>query len=232
MRSIRVLETAALLGLLLAAPAAGELAIFADGDFMKVTGWRVRGERVELELPSGGLLVVSARRLERIIDDEIVDQPPPAEPAWATFSLRFDENAAVPEVPHGEAIYAAAERHGLAPALVAAVVRAESAYFERAVSVKGARGLMQLMPATALRFGVDPDEAFDPVKNLDAGCRYLRWLADRFDDDLTRVLAAYNAGEGTVDRYDGVPPYRETHGYLRRIFRHLGLDPPTDPASS
>ncbi|MEM8930352.1 MAG: lytic transglycosylase domain-containing protein, partial [Acidobacteriota bacterium] len=92
----------------------------------------------------------------------------------------------------------------------------------------------QLMPATAERFGVAPDETFDPAKNLDAGCRYLRWLADRFDDDLPRVLAAYNAGEGTVDRYGGVPPYRETRGYLRRIFRQLGLDPPagTDASSS
>lgn len=207
-----------------AAPAAAELAIFADGDFLKISDWRrVDDGRVELALPSGGLLVVSERRLARIVDDEITDEPPPEEPP-PSFSLRFDPADAVPTVPYGETIYAAAERHGLAPDLVAAVVRAESAFRADAVSPKGARGLMQLMPATAERFGLAPHEVFEPEKNIDAGTRYLRWLADRFADDLPRVLAAYNAGEGTVDRYGGVPPYRETHGYLERILGHLGLD--------
>ncbi len=85
---------------------------------------------------------------------------------------------------------------------------------------------MQLMPATGSRFGVSPRELFDPEKNVDAGARYLAWLADRFDDDLPRVLAGYNAGEGTVDRFGGVPPYRETRDYVRRISEGLGLVPP------
>ncbi|MEM8930990.1 MAG: transglycosylase SLT domain-containing protein, partial [Acidobacteriota bacterium] len=157
MPSIRARDLVAGLVVLvtIASPAAAELAIFADGDFMKITAWRVDGDRVTLDLPSGGQLVVSTRRLARIVDDEIVDEPVPEEPPAATFSLRFDATTAtVPDVPHGEAIYAAAERHGLSPTLVAAVVRAESAYQVDAVSVKGARGLMQLMPATAERFGV------------------------------------------------------------------------------
>jgi soluble lytic murein transglycosylase-like protein len=82
---------------------------------------------------------------------------------------------------------------------------------------------MQLMPATAERFGVYPDELYDPARNLEAGAKYLRWLADRFDNDLPKVLAAFNSGEGTVDRFRGVPPYRETREYLRRIYLELGL---------
>jgi soluble lytic murein transglycosylase-like protein len=135
----------------------------------------------------------------------------------------FSERNRVPATPYGDEIFAAARRHSLNPALVAALVRTESAFDSAAVSPKGARGLMQLMPATARRFGLGGDEIFDPVQNLDAGSRYLRWLLDRFDGDVVRALAAYNAGEGTVDRYGGVPPFRETRDYVRRIVSQLGL---------
>jgi soluble lytic murein transglycosylase-like protein len=82
---------------------------------------------------------------------------------------------------------------------------------------------MQLMPATAQRFGVSKERLFEPKHNLDAGVRYLRWLVDQFPDDLSKVLAAYNAGEGNVARYQGIPPFRETRDYVRRIFTTLGL---------
>jgi soluble lytic murein transglycosylase-like protein len=82
---------------------------------------------------------------------------------------------------------------------------------------------MQLMPATAERFGISHHELFDPVQNLEAGSRYLSWLVDQFPQDLAKVLAAYNAGENAVARYGGVPPYRETRGYVKRIFASLGL---------
>ena len=161
-------------------------------------------------------------KVERILEDEIpTAEPEPAPPP--AFALFFDPAHALPETPYAELIYGAAERHGLNPALVAAVVRAESAFEPSAVSVKGAQGLMQLMPATARRFGLGDGEVFEPAKNLDAGSRYLAWLVERFDGDLPSVLAAYNAGEGTVDRYRGVPPYRETYRYLRRIYATLGL---------
>ena len=84
---------------------------------------------------------------------------------------------------------------------------------------------MQLMPATATRFGVAEDELFDPARNLEAGVRYLRWLIDRFDGDLPRVLAAYNAGEGAVDRFGGIPPYRETVTYVARVLDFLSSYP-------
>jgi soluble lytic murein transglycosylase-like protein len=218
---------AALAGLAaFAAPAGAELVVFADGGWLKVASYELRGERVRLGLPGGGAMTVALSRIEHVVDDEVVRpaeiaaEPPvaAAAPEW-----RFAEGGAAPATPFGTEIFAAAQRHGLHPALVAAVVRAESAFDPRAVSRKGARGLMQLMPATARRFGLASEEIHDPAKNLDAGARYLAWLLERFAGDLPRALAAYNAGEGTVDRYGGVPPFRETRDYLRRIYATLGF---------
>src|SRR5687768_18351842 len=104
-------------------------------------------------------------------------------------------------------------------ALVSAVIKAESDYNPKIVSHKGARGLMQLMPATAKRFGVS--NSFDPEQNIYAGTKYLRWLLDRFDDNADLAVAGYNAGEGNIKKYDGVPPFRETVNYINRIARHI-----------
>ena len=208
---------------LAASPAAGELVVLSDGDFLKVTAFRLVDHGYELELPSGGLMILPRSRVARIVDDEIVPREEREETAAPrSFTLRFAAQD-VPKVPLGEMIHEAAKRHGLNPQLVAAVVSAESSYRIDALSHKGAQGLMQLMPATAERFGLRGDEVYDPAKNLDAGCRYLRWLADRFDDELPLVLAGYNAGEGAVDRYGGVPPYRETRNYVAKITARLGL---------
>jgi soluble lytic murein transglycosylase-like protein len=114
-----------------------------------------------------------------------------------------------------------AARHGVAPALVHAVIRAESGYAPRARSAAGACGLMQLMPATARRFGVR--DIWDPAENIRGGVAYLRVLLERFDGDLRLVLAAYNAGEGAVAKYGNrIPPYRETRSYVRRVLGYLG----------
>lgn len=112
-------------------------------------------------------------------------------------------------------VLAAATLHGVDPALVRAVIHAESAFNPNAVSRVGAQGLMQLMPATAARFGVT--EAFVPTENIKGGVSYLAWLMKRFDGDITRVAAGYNAGEGAVDKYSGVPPYQETMRYVERV---------------
>lgn len=206
-------------------PAAAELVVLDDGHFFKVDDYRLEGASVTLELAGGGRVSLPLSRVERVVEDEIVPAvvatTPPEAPA---FSLRFAAGQPVPSTPYGEEIWSAAQRHGLNPALVAAVVAAESAFDPNALSRVGARGLMQLMPATADRFGLRADEHFIPHRNLEAGSRYLAWLVERFGDDLALALAAYNAGEGTVDRYRGVPPYRETRTYLERIFRRLGLD--------
>ena len=118
------------------------------------------------------------------------------------------------------AIYELAPQYDLDPALVLEVVRAESNFDPRARSDKGALGLMQLIPATARRFGVrDP---FEPIQNLHGGMAYLRWLFDRFNGDLKLILAGYNAGEGAVERHGGVPPFSETREYVRRILQRYG----------
>ena len=109
----------------------------------------------------------------------------------------------------------ASEVFGVDAALLRAVMHAESWFEADAVSHAGAQGLMQLMPDTARRFGVV--DVFDPVDNISGGAAYLAWLSERFDNDLERVLAAYNAGENAVLRHDGVPPFPETQEYVRRV---------------
>ena len=108
-----------------------------------------------------------------------------------------------------------AQKHGVDEAIVRAIIHAESAYRPNVVSPKNAQGLMQLIPATARRFGVR--DAFDPAQNIEGGVQYLAFLLKRYKNDLTLAAAAYNAGEGAVDRYKGVPPYRETRNYVVRV---------------
>ena len=113
-----------------------------------------------------------------------------------------------------------APEYGLDPSLVLEVIAIESRFDPTARSPKRAGGLMQLMPATAARFGVE--DVMDPVQNLRGGMAYLRWLLIRFKGDLRLALAGYNAGEGAVKRFDGIPPYRETQRYVERITRAYG----------
>lgn len=117
---------------------------------------------------------------------------------------------------------AAAQRYGLSETLVTAVAWTESRFRQRAVSPSGAQGVMQLMPATARDMGVaDP---LDPIQNIHGGTRYLRMMLDRFDNNLELALAAYNAGPGAVQRHRGVPPYRETRDYVRKIIARLAAE--------
>ena len=119
-----------------------------------------------------------------------------------------------------EMIRVAAQRHGVPEQIVSAVIRVESGFNARAVSRKGARGLMQLMPETAAILGVR--DSFDPMENINGGVRHLRGLIDRFGQNLPLALAAYNAGEGAVNNYRGIPPYPETQAYVGRILSILG----------
>lgn len=119
-------------------------------------------------------------------------------------------------------------RHGVDPVLLYAIMHQESSFKQRATSHKGARGYMQLMPATAARFGVT--NIYDPRQNIDAGAKYVRWLLNFFGGDVRLALAGYNAGEGAVLKYGRrIPPYSETQEYVRRIFRRYSLmrDPQT-----
>ncbi len=122
--------------------------------------------------------------------------------------------------PHA-LIREAASKHGVPPALVKSIMAAESNFVSDVVSPKGAIGLMQLMPETAIEFGADP---MDPKQNVDAGVQYLHYLLGRYQkhrNALTRVIAAYNAGPGMVDRYHGIPPFRETRQYVARVLWFL-----------
>ena len=120
-----------------------------------------------------------------------------------------------------EEIRAAAARHGVAPDLVEAVIRVESAFNPRAVSNKGAQGLMQLMPRTASSLGVR--DAFDPRENIEGGVRHLRYLLDKYPGNLPLALAAYNAGEKAVDNHRGIPPYAETQQYVQKVLGSGGV---------
>jgi len=134
--------------------------------------------------------------------------------AVAPAPFGFIEPAAyVRDLPYGEEIAVAAQRHGVDALLVASVIEAESSFRPDAVSPKGALGLMQVMPFHL----EDGDGLLDPEENLEVGASYLSSLLDRYDGDLALGLAAYHAGPGAVDRYDGVPPYRATRAYVAKV---------------
>jgi len=117
-------------------------------------------------------------------------------------------------------IFEAGEKQGVDPRFIHAVIWQESKYKVQARSHAGAQGLMQLMPATAKRFGCN--DPHDPVENITAGTKYLSWLLKRFSGNVSLALAGYNAGEGAVDKYDGIPPYNETQNYVKIISKRYG----------
>jgi hypothetical protein len=180
---------------------------------LKVDDAYLEGEAIVITLRGGGTLQVPATRVERVVADEVDDDPAPVpDPSHCPWA--WDGETLPDEMPFGRQIDAAARESGVHPWLLVALVRAESNFDPLAVSRAGASGLAQLMPATAVETGVA--DVFDPAENLRGGAAYLRSLLDRFDS-LTLALAAYNAGPATVDRYGGVPPYRETRRYVRKI---------------
>ena len=215
-----------LLALFLAAPPSSiaELVVMTDGQVLKVESFERHEDRISLGLPDGGRLTLAMDRVARILEDEIVDSPPtPERYRVGDLRLWFEEPQGVPDTPFGELIYETSRRYQVNPTIVAAMVRAESAFDPWAVSPKGAMGLLQLMPATAKRFGLSDRQFFEPAENLDAGVRYIKWLGERFDGDLALVLAGYNAGEAMVQRNEGVPPFRETNNYIQRVLEFADL---------
>jgi soluble lytic murein transglycosylase-like protein len=167
----------------------------------------------------------------RLVDEDGVTHltDTPNDPRYRAMS-GFSGTAAgwlkVPEATRkgpafGQAIRETAERYGVSANLVEAVIRVESAFNPWAVSPKGARGLMQLMPGTAYALGVR--DSFNPLQNIEGGVRHLRRLLDRYPGNPAFALAAYNAGEGAVDQYRGIPPYQETRQYVKKVLEHSGL---------
>ncbi|HJQ36998.1 MAG TPA: lytic transglycosylase domain-containing protein [Thermoanaerobaculia bacterium] len=122
------------------------------------------------------------------------------------------------EIPYGELIHEKAEKYDVDPALVAAVIEQESKFRPKAKSPVGAKGLMQLMPRTGRWMGAQ--NLYDPEQNIDAGVKYIKYLNARFNGDLRKTIAAYNAGEGNVKRYRGIPPFRETRTYVKKVLKN------------
>ena len=142
-------------------------------------------------------------------------------PAASAGTVRLGAVEEIVGRPYQKLIEEVAGRHNLDSELFAALVEVESARNPKAVSPKGARGLGQLMPQTAKRFGVL--DVHDPEDNLEGAAQYLAWLIDRYKGDLHLALAAYNAGEGAVDKYNDVPDYPETQDFVRKVLRRAGL---------
>lgn len=214
--------------LCVAVSASASIAVFSDGRNMKIDSYVVEEETIHLVL-NGGKMSLPLTRIERIVDDEVVapevveEVNKIVEEQGGVFPKRSwrysEESQPLWQSKYNEIIVAAAKKFDVDAALVSAVIKAESDYNPRTVSNKGARGLMQLMPATAKRFGVT--NPFDPEENIHAGTRYLRWLLETFDGNADLAVAAYNAGEGNVWKYEGVPPFRETVNYISRIAKHI-----------
>jgi soluble lytic murein transglycosylase-like protein len=209
------------LGLFLVAAAeavrAEEVVMFQSGASMRVDRHEFNGSKCRL-FHNGGyteMETVQIRAIEAAEPARGASQAPVA----SVPGLSGLQTPATPANSPADLADQAADRYGLPRALVRSVILAESAFDPAAVSPKGAIGLMQLMPGTARDLGADPR---DPAQNVDAGTRYLRDLLLRYDYRLWHALAAYNAGPGAVDSHGGVPPYRETIQYIRKVEKVRG----------
>jgi hypothetical protein len=216
----RMAPCALLITLLHTAAARADLVVFDDGRVVKAVSWHVGPVSIEIVLPGGGSFTADVKRVDRIVEDEVVSpavvarELPKLPPVAYDLAYRADRKPLF-ATPWNTLIEREAKRQNVDAALVSAIIRAESNGNPRSVSRKGARGLMQLMPATARRLEVH--YIFDPAQNVRGGVRYLKELAKRFENNPELVLAAYNAGEAAVSSFGGVPPYRETVGYVKRI---------------
>lgn len=194
------------LSLLLTFPAwAGEYAVLANGFRIHAERHETAGASVRL-YTKDGVTEVPAASVASFEVEEIV--APPVTPPKVDAPLPVRDTRTL--------VHDAAIRSGLPPTLVESVARVESALRPEAVSPKGALGVMQLMPATARMLDADPH---DTAQNIDAGARLLRELLIKYGGDVVKALSAYNAGEGAVDRYRGMPPYPETQDYVDKVIR-------------
>ncbi len=212
---------------LLARPAtAAELAILRNGFTIRHEHRLVMGSTTRLYLAAddSNFTDVPTEEITGYEKDLSLPVPPPASshasvaaPAVSAKSAFAKSGSAKsgPAPPLNEVVNVASAAYHLDPDLVNSVIHAESGFNAHAVSPKGARGLMQLMPGTASQLGVN--DSFDPQANVTGGSRYLRELLERYDFDLVKALAAYNAGPERVEQYRGVPPFRETRAYVARI---------------
>jgi len=189
---------------------AGEFAVLSSGFRIHADSHSTDGATIRLQT-SQGVIEIPANSVASFEQEDYVAPPPAPAPAAAPTP----KPAATPQ----ELVTQAAQHAGLPPAIVHSVARAESNYRQDAVSPKGAIGIMQLMPRTAAELNADPHDA---AQNADAGARYLRDLLEKYENDphqVSKAVAAYNAGPEAVDKYHGVPPYPETVQYVNRVLK-------------
>jgi soluble lytic murein transglycosylase-like protein len=190
---------------------AGEFVVLSNGFRIHAEGHSSDGPVIRLET-NQGVIEIQANTVASFEQEDYT--PPVAPPSIVPAAI-----ATRPVLTPRELITQAALRAGLPPAIVQSVARAESGYRQDAVSPKGAIGLMQLMPQTAAALNADP---LDAAQNAEAGARYLRDLLEKYENDphqVSKAVAAYNAGPAAVDKYDGIPPYAETIQYVKRVLK-------------
>ena len=212
-----------LCSLFLAQAASADIVVFKNGRTMSVKSCVLGPDTATIKLRQGGEVTFPSSMVARVDPDEVPypEESAPVEGAAATAPVvapAVNSDEVLAARPFADLISTVAAAHNLDKRLVHAVIEQESNYQPRARSKKGARGLMQLMPGTARQYGVR--NSYDPKSNLEAGVRHLKDLLSRME--LPLALAAYNAGEGTIKRYGGVPPYAETRNYVRSILRRVG----------
>jgi len=200
---VRLMRLLLCCSVLLAAVPAGraEYIVLRSGQRLNVSGYQLRGDKYRLQM-AGGTVEVAAEDVLGIEPEEVFTPSKPADELKAPFR---------------ELIEAASAQYKVDADLITSVIAVESNFEPKAISRRNARGLMQLLPETAARFGVR--DVFDPRQNIDAGTRYLSDLLQRYDNNLVLALAAYNAGPEKITKFGDVPPYAETISYVRRVKR-------------
>jgi hypothetical protein len=204
-----------------ALPASAEIVVLSSKRTLSVKSHRVEGDRIILTLRSGGEVTCDKSLIETILPDEVPYPEEPAARPEIQELVEGDGTSVLEETPYGDIIASMSEAHGVNPLLVRALIQVESNYKTRARSHRGAMGLMQLMPAIAREYQVR--NPYDPKSNIAAGVQHLKALMDRLGGSVHLALAAYNAGEGAVKKFNGVPPYRETRTYVSKILSLAGL---------
>jgi membrane-bound lytic murein transglycosylase B len=228
MKVLKTVRLAAAVCVLVAAGssiASAEIVYMTSGRTVSVKAHTTVGDSVILKLRSGGEVTLDKTLVDKIEPDEVpypepVPQSPAPEPAAAVAEPTFQGSARLRDTAYADLIAAAAQTHGVDPILVQALIQVESNYKPKARSSKGAMGLMQLMPSVAREYKVR--NAYDPAANIAAGVQKLKGLIETFAGDTALALAAYNAGEGAVLKFNGIPPYRETQNYVNKILSIAG----------
>lgn len=208
---------------------AADLAILRNGNSIRHERREILGAvtRLYLSDSTSGYIEIPSDQIVRFERDTAPAPPKPSPAAVKQSNMAANTRLATDFAPQAatflsrqglnDVVNGAGARHQIDPDFINSVIRAESGFHQNAVSRKGAQGLMQLMPGTASHLGVA--NPFDPNANVEGGTKYLRELLEKYNYDVSKALAAYNAGEGRVDRYHGVPPYSETQSYIARIIR-------------